>query len=739
LRQIRLLLLVCTSFAAVRGFSQTDWPTYGHDSGGQRYSPLKQINSANVSKLKVAWVYHLKPTNADATATPEHSAKLNGQAEGITPEGQTKVPQEDDVSLPAGKGKDATKRICSTCHSTNLFVQQRHTRQEWSSIVDNMVSKGLAAPDDELDEITDYLSVNLSRPPSPADAAAAQSIAGAATGRRATGHVISSEMTPIVAGGLMYLSSPYHTIVALDPITGKEVWRYATPGSSFPSLRGVEYWAGDRAHPSEVLCGTMDGNLIAIYAKTGKPVESFGTNGVIDMKTPEVMNGTKGNFGMTSPPITYKNLVITGSIVPEAPGMGPSGDVRAWNVLTGKLVWTFHSIPRPGERGHETWLDNGWQRRTGVNVWGFLTVDSVRGIVYMPFGAPAWDRYGGDRKGDNLFGTTLVAADANTGRELWHFQVVHHDIWDYDLESAPVLLEIKRGFKRIPAVAIVSKSGMAFFFNRVTGKPIYPIEERPVPKSDTPGEVTSPTQPFPVVTPPLARQNFTMADIASVTPEQEAYCLDFVRKNNVAYGPVYTPIPYQRTIVSFPGTVGGPNWGGASFNPALGFMFVNTEDLGRLQSIVPRPGSARSPYGMGPVTGRFWNSENRLPCQQPPWGRLSAIDVSTGKIAWQVPLGITDSLPKGKQNTGRPNLGGSIATASGLVFIGATDDSRFRAFDAKTGAELWSFKLMAAAHAVPSTYRANDGKQYVVITSAGGSDLDDAITDDSLTAFALPN
>ncbi|MEO6830149.1 MAG: PQQ-binding-like beta-propeller repeat protein, partial [Acidobacteriaceae bacterium] len=244
---------------------------------------------------------------------------------------------------------------------------------------------------------------------------------------------------------------------------------------------------------------------------------------------------------------------------------------------------------------------------------------------------------------------------------------------------------------------------------------------------------------FPLITPPLARQNFTMADIATVTPAHEAFCRDLIRKDDLTYGRVYTPIPYRRTIISFPGTNGGPDWGGASFNPGLGFMFVNSQDLGRLQSIIPTPGRAGMPYGMGPISGRFWNIEDRLPCQQPPWGRLLAIDVNTGKIAWQVPLGITDSLPEGKKDTGRPNIGGSIATASDLVFIGATDDSRFRAFDARTGAELWSARIGAAAHAVPSTYRAKNGKQYVVITSTGGSNNGDPITDDSVTAFALRN
>ena len=669
MRQVALLL-VLISVAVSPAFSQTDWPTYGHDPGGQRYSPLKQIDPANVSKLKVAWVYHMRPSNAPAVMTPACTGRSN-------------------------------------C--------------KWL---------GEGVPD-------------VSNSPN-AGAIRSQAAEGILPSRRAS-RFVSSEMTPIIAGGLMYLSSPYRKIVALDPVTGKEVWSYDTPGLGLPCIRGVEYWPGDGNNPPEVLCANRDGKLVALNAKTGKPVESFGTDGVIDMKTPEVMNGSSHNtnLSMTSPPIVYKNLVITGSFVPEIPGQGPAGDVRAWNVVTGKLVWTFHSVPRPGEKGHETWLDDGWKNRTGVNVWGFMTLDAARGIVYMPFGAPSYDRYGGDRKGDNLFGTALVAADANTGKMLWYFQVVHHDIWDYDLECPPVLMEIKHGLKYIPAVAIVSKSSNAFFLNRVTGEPIYPIEERPVPKSDMPGEAASPTQPFPVVTPPLSRQNFTMADIATAattTPEHEAFCRDWVTKNNMTYGPVFTPVPYKRTIISFPSNEGGIDWGGASFNPALGLMIVNSSDLAEVESLVPTPDRPALPYGPGPITGRFWeDGDIRLPCQQPPWGRLIAVNVNTGRIAWQVPLGITESLPAGKQNTGRPSMGGSIATASGLIFIGATDDEYFRAFDAKNGAELWRVKLGAAANAVPATYQAEDGKQYVVITSTGGTFLDNPITDDSVTAFALPS
>jgi mono/diheme cytochrome c family protein len=266
LRQVVLFTFV--SFVAVRGFSQTDWPTYGHDPGGLRYSPLKQIDPTNVAKLKVAWVYHMKPSNAFETMTAASSAGRHGQAVG-TPDGQQKSAPQDEVSLPQGIGRDATKGVCSACHGTNIFAQERHTLEEWGSIVDNMVSKGLEAPDDELDEIRDYLAVSFPRQASPPHDAAAQSMAKGVIPRRRAGHILSSEMTPIVAGGLMYLSSPYHRIVALDPVTGREVWSYITPGSGLPSLRGVEYWPGDGVHPPEVLCGTRDGKLIALLARTG--------------------------------------------------------------------------------------------------------------------------------------------------------------------------------------------------------------------------------------------------------------------------------------------------------------------------------------------------------------------------------------------------------------------------------------------------------------------------------------
>jgi quinoprotein glucose dehydrogenase len=286
----------------------------------------------------------------------------------------------------------------------------------------------------------------------------------------------------------------------------------------------VEYFAGEGKTPPQIVFGSGDGRLFSIDAKTGKPNLSFGDNGIVKLNTEEIMRGLPGRNGLTTPPTVYKNLVITGGTTQENPPQGPAGDVRAWDMHTGKLVWTFRSIPGEGEKFNDTWAKDSWRDRTGVNVWGFITVDAVRGIVYMPFGAPSVDQYGGDRHGDNLFSTSLVAADAKTGKYLWHFQITHHDIWDADLTAAPALLDVKRGGKTIPAVAAISKVGLLFLLDRVTGKPIYGVEERPVQQSVVPQEKTSKTQPFPLKPPPLSRMSIKAEDVNTVTPEFEAAC-----------------------------------------------------------------------------------------------------------------------------------------------------------------------------------------------------------------------
>jgi len=550
----------------------------------------------------------------------------------------------------------------------------------------------------------------------------------------------------------MYLSTPYYRVVALDSATGKEIWAFQLPSGN-PSTRGVEYWPGDARTPPQIVFGSSDAKLYSLNAKTGKPNEAFGDKGIVNLDTPEILQGLPGRNGLSSPPIVYKNLVITGGTTQENPPRGPAGDVRAWDVHTGALVWTFRSVPRTDEKYNDSWAGESWKNRSGVNVWGFISVDASRGIVYMPFGAPSVDQYGGDRAGDNLFGTSLVAADANTGKYLWHFQTVHHDIWDADLSAAPVLIDVKQGSRTIPAVASVGKVGLLYLLDRVTGKPIYGVEERPVPQSEVPLERTSKTQPFPVKPAPLSRMVMTSADIARVTPELEAACKKLIE--GVQLGGPFLPVSYNRLRVQFPGNHGGVNWGGMSFSPQLGYLFVNTNELGQLSGLRDRDPNAtdsaraegqgnrvdpNGPYQGVPGGGRFsirGTDAQQLLCQQPPWGQLTAINVNTGEFAWRVPLGITDSLPADKQLTGRPGNGGTIATAGGLVFVGATDDSRFRAFDAKTGKELWTVKLPGAAQATPMTYEGPDGKQYVVITATGGGFFGNPVTGDSVTAFAL--
>ncbi len=645
-----------------------EWETYGHDPGGMRFSPLKQITPANVKNLKVAWVYHMRPANF--TANPGRGL--------VTMEGRGPGGAVGDTPEAPGGGR------------------------------------------------------------------------GRGRGRFGSGFRPSTD-TPLVIHGIMYIATPYSRVAAVDPVNGKELWSYQLP-SGVPSTRGVEYWAGDGKTPAQVVFGSSDGKLYSLNAMTGKPNMEFGDNGVVNLNTDAIMHGLPGRNGMTTPPVIYKNLVITGGTTQENPPHGPAGDVRAWDMRTGKLVWTFHSIPQPGEKGHDTWADDSWKNRSGVNVWGFITVDVQRGIVYMPFGAPSVDQYGGDRAGNNLFSSSLVAADANTGKYLWHFQVIHHDIWDADLTGAPALIDVKRNGKTIPAVVAMDKVGMVFLLNRVTGKPIYGVEERPVPPSEVPLERASKTQPFPVKPPPLARMSFSAADIATVTPELEAACKKLIE--GVQLGGPFLPPAYNRLRVQFPGNHGGVNWGGTSFDPELGYLFANVNELGQMSGLRdhdPKNGPAVAngqgnrvdpdgPYEGFPGGGRFsvkGSTYQQLPCQQPPWGELTAVNVNTGEIAWKVPLGVTDSLPPEKQNTGRPGNGGTIATAGGLVFVGATDDARFRAFDAKTGKELWTVKLGGAAEATPMTYQGRDGKQYVVITSTGGGFFNNPLTDDSIMAFAL--
>ena len=595
----------------------TDWQNYGGDRGAQRYSPLTQITPANVSSLKVAWTYHMKPADAARVAT--------------------------------------------------------------------------------------------------------------------------SQTTPLVVGNTMYLGSPYGRIVALDATTGKELWVYKMPGNQRPAPRGMAYWPGEGDYAPELIFGTNDGKMMAIDVKTGKPAERFGEHGVVNLKTPDIMRGYDKNYALTSPPGIYKNLVMTGGSGPEE-SRSISGDERAWDVRTGKLVWTFHGVPHDGEFGADTWAPGSRRDRAGTNIWNMITVDDKRGIAFLPFTGPGPDRWGGDRHGMNLFGNALVAVDANTGKRLWHFQLLHHEVWDWDQPTPPMLFDVKRNGKTIPAVAAMNKSGYLFILDRLTGKPLYDVKEVPVPKSNVEDEETWPTQPIPVTPPPLAKQSFTAAtDVTNITPELESFCKNLIKTKKIHDSVPFSPITSDSQIARFPGSGGGPEWGGGAFDPKLGYFIVNTQELGSIEQLEKKKDGY---WASANIPDSFFDQEipghGYYPCHNPPWGDLWAVNVNTGKVAWRVNLGVSDIMPEGKRDTGRPNLGAPLATASGLIFIGATDDGRFRAFETKTGKEIWTHKMEASAHASPVSYQGSNGKQYVAVVATGGSFVHSPAVGDSLIVFGLP-
>ncbi|MEO7691829.1 MAG: pyrroloquinoline quinone-dependent dehydrogenase [Sphingomonas sp.] len=628
MKRIFFLASAAIAVSAQAAPADSDWPSYGNDQGATRYSTLKQITPENVSKLQVAWTYHMRPA-------------------GYVP-----------PPLPPGL------------------------------------------------------------PP----------------GFRMTGFS-SSQATPIVIKGVMYFPSPYGKIVALDADSGKEVWTYQMPQRDQASTRGVQYWPGTKGAKPEIVFGTRSGRLIALDAATGVPVPTFGTAGIVDMKTPEVMNGNpRSQYGMSGPPAIYGGLIITGSRVQESPSLGAKGDVRAWDARTGALVWTFHTVPQPGEVGHETWEGDSWKNRSGVNVWTQIVVDEKRGIAYLPIAAPAFDRWGGDRKGDNLFGNSIVAVDAKTGKYLWHFQVVHHDIWDVDLPAA-TLVDVKKDGRTIPAIAVMSKMAIMFILDRVTGKPIYDVKEVPVPTdTDIPGEQPSPTQPMPSAPPPLTRLSMDMADMAAITPELKERCQKMADDFHIVSSKTFQPLRADSAIASFPSSLGGIDYGGGAFDPQRGLYIVNVNSLASPQQLAKQ---ANGSWDLARGYVYFMDRETRTPCGPPPWGELVAVDVSKGTIAWRRPLGTTDSLPEGKRDTGRLSSGAPIATASGLAFFGSTDENKMRAFDTRTGKLLWTAPLPASIYGSTMTYRGKSGRQYVAAVDTGGFN-GSPVSSDEVLAFALP-
>lgn len=546
---------------------------------------------------------------------------------------------------------------------------------------------------------------------------------------------------PFLLGDLLLVTTTHSKVIALDAETGAERWRVDPLAGRARKCesphRGVAVWPHPDGTGSTIFSGTCDGRLVAIDP-SGHLRAGFGAGGAIDLR-PGVDARDGEPYMVTSPPAIYGDLLIVGGLAPEVVSRGPAGDVRAFDARTGAQRWRFHTVPRPGEPAHDTWGADAWQRRTGVNAWSAISVDDARGLVFLPLGSASYDFYGGDRPGANLYANSLVALDAATGTRRWHRQLVHHDLWDYDLPAQPILVDITRDGRTIPAVVQLTKMGLVFIFDRVTGEPVFGIEERPVPPSDVPGERTWPTQPFPLKPPALVRITaMTRDELTAVTPESRRQCEAIVE--HARLGGIYTA-PGRELTIWFPGTLGGATWSGGAADEARGLLFVNTNDVGAVGLMAAQPPGAPLAFTRTIPWGdyaRFWDADH-LPCQKPPWGQLHAIDLATGDIRWHVPLGHAPQLAsRGITGTGTPNLGGAIATATGLVFIAGTNDAMFRAFDAATGRVLFQTALPASGHATPLTYRApRSGRQVVVVAAGGGGKFSSTVSD-TIVAFGLP-
>lgn len=638
MKTFRIGLILALSVLLVAA-ENGEWPAYGNDPGGQRFSPLTEINRSNVKSLKVAWTFR----TGDAYAPPDGSKPTQFEA------------------------------------------------------------------------------------------------------------------TPLYVDGTLYLATPLGRIIALDPTTGKQRWSYDSHvnkdmGYGDFATRGVSTWKSAAGHRL-IYIATIDARLIAVEAATGEVCPDFGNKGVVNLR-----DGLRlkphgfADYEETSPPAVAGNTIVIGSGIQDNSWTDePSGEVRGFDASTGKLKWTWDPIPQdPSAVGADTWK-NGSAKRTGAaNAWSVIAVDPVRKLVFVPTGSASPDYYGGERIGDNLFANSVVALRAETGEPVWHFQTVHHDLWDYDVASPPLLFDMHRQGKIIPAIAIGSKTANLFILNRETGKPIFGVEERPVPKSDVPGEVSSPTQPFPLKPAAVSSQSMSANDAFGIDDADREWCRNEISK--LRTGNVFTP-PSTQGNLFMPGNVGGQNWGGMTYDPMHDLLILPTSHLAAEVRLIPRSDfestrdSTRkrnldgdwefapqhgTPYGM---MRRFLLSPKRIPCTQPPWGTLVAISASTGDKKWEKPLGqFSLKLPA---RFGSLSLGGPISTAGGLVFVAGTLVPELYAFDVETGEQLWKATLPTSARATPMTFRGPDGKQYVVICAGGFGISDLSPLGDSVVAFTL--
>jgi len=550
------------------------------------------------------------------------------------------------------------------------------------------------------------------------------------------------EATPILVDGILYLSTPYNQVIALDPGTGEEKWKFDPQvsrlhGYSEVTNRGVAAWtdsktaAGAACH-LRIFEGTIDARLLAIDGRTGKLCADFGHAGQIDLtQGVDLQKRFLGNYEVTSAPTVVGDVVITGSSIGDNVAVNlERGVVRGYDVRSGQLLWTWDPIP---------WAERQKVRTGAANAWSTIAADPQRGLIFVPTGSASPDYYGGERPGDNRWANSVVALKASTGEFVWGFQVVHHDLWDFDVASEPTLIE----FRGKPAVAVTTKMGNLFVLDRETGKPLVPVEERAVPKSNIPGEDAAPSQPIPAWS-PMVPQRLTAADAWGPTPEMRIWCEDKIA--SFRNEGLFTPPSFQGSI-SFPGNVGGVNWGGAAFDPERNILLANTNRVAAVAKLIPRedlPAARRNPDEMawggefGTQLGtpyglhRDWLvSPSQMPCNAPPWGALVAFDLDTGKLRWETPLG---SMGAGEP-AGSISLGGPIATAGGVIFTAAALDPHLHAFDSATGKEIWTVELPASAQATPMTYEWH-GKQYLVICAGGHGKMKSKMGD-SVVAFRL--